>query len=156
MEGWDAPDGTARVERQAGWAAAEHRSMSSPSPFALVLEPSHLAPRIARRTLGRWLLEWSCPAEFVEDVKLVVDELVTNVVQHAWTPARVLASVEDGRYRQEVHDGSTAPLIYEPRRRMGGFGLHVVAMLTDDWGWSRVPGGKYVWAEMRFADPDTG
>ena len=121
-----------------------------------VLEPSYLAPRIARRTLGRWLLESSCPAEFVEDAKLIVDELVTNVVLHAATPAHLLASVDDGRLRQEVHDRSAAPLVIEPTPATGGFGLRLVAMLADDWGWSSVPGGKYVWTELRFADPAGG
>jgi anti-sigma regulatory factor (Ser/Thr protein kinase) len=127
--------------------------MLSPAPFALLLDPTCLAPRIARRTLGRWLLESSCPPEFVEEAQLVVDELVTNVVEHAGSPAHVVASVDDGRFRQEVHDRSTAPLVVEPHRRTGGFGLHLVGVLTDDWGWSSVPGGKYVWTEMRFADP---
>jgi anti-sigma regulatory factor (Ser/Thr protein kinase) len=116
-----------------------------------------VAPRIARRTLGRWLLESSCPADFVEEAKLVVDELVTNVVTHAGTPARLLASLDDGRLRQEVHDRSSAPLVLERRRRGDGFGLQLVGILADDWGWARVPDGKYVWTEMRYADPtETG
>jgi len=127
--------------------------MASPAPFALLLEPTYLAPRIARRTLGRWLLESSCPAEFVEEAKLVVDELVTNVVEHAATPAHLLARVDDGRFRQEVHDRSTAPLVVDPSRPNGGFGLRLVGLLADDWGWSSIPGGKYVWTEMRFNDP---
>ena len=103
--------GSARDDRQPGSSASRHRPMPTPAPFALLLEPSYLAPRIARRTLGRWLLESSCPADFVEEAKLVVDELVNNVVQHAATPAHLLASVGDGRFRQEVHDRSTAPLV---------------------------------------------
>ena len=140
-------------EEQLGWVAARHRPLPSPAPFALVLEPSCLAPRIARRTLGRWLLESSCPAEFVEDAALIADELVSNVVRHAATPAHLVASVNDGRLRQEVHDRSMDPIVFEPQRESGGFGLRVVAMLADDWGWSSVPGGKYVWTELRFADP---
>ena len=153
MDATDARDGSAREDRQPGLVASSHRPMPSPAPFALLLEPSHLAPRIARRTLGRWLLELSCPAEFVEDAKLIVDELVTNVVTHAGTPAHLLASVDDGRFRQEVHDRSTAPLVVVRHRRSGGFGLQLVGRLADDWGWSSVPSGKYVWTEMRFADP---
>ena len=153
MDGWDARQGFARDGRSRGGVAPRHRPMPSPAPFALVLEPSYLAPRIARRTLGRWLLESSCPADFVEQAKLIADELVTNVVTHAGTPAHLRASLDDGRFKQEVHDRSTAPLIVERRRRIDGFGLQLVAMLADDWGWSRVPDGKYVWTEMRFADP---
>ena len=145
-------DDTAR-EEQPGWLAARHRPMPSPAPFALVLEPSYLAPRIARRTLGRWLLESSCPAEFVEDAALIADELVSNVVVHAATPAHLMASVEDGRLRQEVHDRSSGTDRVRTAATSGGFGLRVVAMLADDWGWSSVPGGKYVWTELRFADP---
>ena len=152
MDDRDARERIAR-EDQSGWASARHRPMPSPAPFALVLEPSYLAPRIARRTLGRWLLESSCPAAFVEDAALITDELVSNVVRHAATPAHLVASVGDGRFRQEVHDRSTAPIVVEPWRQSGGFGLRVVAMLADDWGWSSVPGGKYVWTELRFADP---
>ena len=151
MDGWDAREGSAQGQGQG--AVAGHRPMASPAPFALLLEPTYLAPRIARRTLGRWLLESSCPAEFVEEAKLVVDELVTNVVEHAATPAHLLARVDDGRFRQEVHDRSSAPLVVESQRRNGRFGLHLVGLLADDWGWSSIPGGKYVWTEMRFADP---
>ncbi len=153
MDVWDARDGSARERTQPGREVSRHRQMPSSAPFALLLEPSYLAPRIARRTLGRWLLELSCPAEFVEDAKLIVDELVSNVVSHAGTPAHVLASVDDGRFKQEVHDRSTAPLVVERHSRSGGFGLRLVGALADDWGWSSVPSGKYVWTEMRFADP---
>jgi anti-sigma regulatory factor (Ser/Thr protein kinase) len=127
--------------------------MSALAPFSLTLAVTSVAPRIARRTLGCWLGELACPQEFVEDATLVVDELVTNVVRHAATAARVVASVDDGRLRQEVHDRSSAPLRFERGRRSGCLGLQLVTMLVDDWGWGRVGAGKYVWAEMRFADP---
>jgi anti-sigma regulatory factor (Ser/Thr protein kinase) len=156
MDAMDARRSRDRGEQRLERTAPRHCPLPAPAPFALVVEPSHLAPRIARRTLGRWLLELSCPTEFVEDVKLIVDELVTNVVVHARTPARVLASVDDGRLRHEVHDGSSAPLVVDPHRPTGGFGLRLVGVLTDDWGWEPVPGGKYVWTEIRFADPAGG
>ena len=152
MDDRKAREDTAR-EEQPAWLAARHLPMPSPASFALVLEPSYLAPRIARRTLSRWLLESSCPAGFVEDAALIADELMSNVVRHAATPAHLLSSVDDGRFLLEVHDRSTGPIVFDPWRQSGGFGLRVVAMLADDWGWSRVQGGKYVWTEVRFADP---
>ena len=97
--------------------------------------------------------EMSCPPEFVGDATLVVNELMTNVVQHAATAARVVASVDDGRLRQEVHDHSHSPLHFDLSRRSNCMGLQLIAMLVDDWGWAPVGCGKYVWTEIRFADP---
>jgi sigma-B regulation protein RsbU (phosphoserine phosphatase) len=131
-----------------------HRPLPTLAPFSLVLPPSNLAPRIARRTLGRWLGEMSCPPELIDDATLVIDELMNNVVQHAATTARVVASVDDGRLRHEVHDRSGVPLRFELAEGSGCSGLRLVAMLVDDWGWAPLGGGgKYVWAEMRFANP---
>jgi len=156
MDTWDARGPGGRAEQRLERIVPRHCPLPTPAPFALVLDPSYLAPRIARRTLGRWLLELSCPTQFVEDVKLIVDELVTNVVVHARTPVRVLASVDDGRLRHEVHDGSPAPPVVDPHPGHSGFGLRLVGVLADDWGWEPVPGGKYVWTELRFADPAGG
>ena len=151
VEDWDATQGETHPPPRL--ATSAHQRMPAQAPFSLTLAASYLAPRIARRTLGCWLGEMSCPPEFVEDATLVVDELVTNVVRHAATAARVVASVDDGLLRQEVHDRSSAPLRFERGRRSGCLGLQLVTTLVDDWRWGRVGAGKYVWAEMRFANP---
>jgi hypothetical protein len=73
-----------------------------------------------------------------------MDELLSDVIRHAATAARVVANVDNGRLRQEVHDGSSPPLCIELGRRFHRSRLHLVAMVVDDWGWARVGLGKCV------------
>ena len=122
----------------------------TPTPFSLTLARSLEAARIARHALHAWLVAWRCPGALVDDVTLVVSELVTNAIVHAESPPRVTADVRDGQLRLEVHDHSAVP----PRRRdagkdTGGYGLHFVATLADDWGWAPTASGKYVWTHHR-------
>lgn len=147
--------GTGESAEQPGHVAerlASHDPIPPPAPLAMLLERSSISTRIARRTVGQWLLASSCPADFVEDAVLIVDELVSNVIVHAASPARVVTSVDDGRLRLEVHDHSSSPPVV-PDEATRTSGLQLVAMLADDWGWSGSPDGKYVWIELRFADP---
>jgi anti-sigma regulatory factor (Ser/Thr protein kinase) len=112
------------------------------------------APRVVRQTVAGWLDGLGVPPTFIEEVRLVVSELVTNAVTHANSAVRVRADVDDGRLRLEVHDESSQPpALIDTPTPAGGYGLHFVAQLTDDWGGSTTPTGKRVWIERRFADP---
>ena len=117
---------------------------------------SGLAPRVARQTLAGWLDGLGAPATFIDDVKLVVSELVTDAVIRANSPAHVRAEVDDGRLRLAVQDESgRRPATTGTITTAGGYGLQFVAALTDDWGWSTTSTGRQVWIERRFADPTT-
>jgi anti-sigma regulatory factor (Ser/Thr protein kinase) len=112
------------------------------------MEYSSGAPHEARRAVRQWLDHLVVDAARADDLVLVVSELVTNAVVHARSPAQLIATADDGRVRVEVHDHDPSP----PRPRttatdVGGFGLPIVEQLTDGWGWTTTPSGKYVWTE---------
>jgi anti-sigma regulatory factor (Ser/Thr protein kinase) len=122
----------------------------------MLLERSVDSPRMARSSTQRWLVRAGCPPAFVADVILLVSEMVTNAVEHATSTARLCAELGADHLRLEVHDTSgAAPAVRdldeerldEPRAR-GGYGLRIVTMLADDWGWTSTPTGKSVWVEM--------
>ncbi|MCX4744634.1 ATP-binding protein [Kitasatospora sp. NBC_01287] len=88
-----------------------------------------------------------------DDVLLVVSELVTNASRHAQGPDQLILSATERMLRVDVLDGLAAPpqpqLPHSPGR-LGGHGLHTVALLTSRWG-STPRGdapGKSVWAEF--------
>jgi anti-sigma regulatory factor (Ser/Thr protein kinase) len=75
------------------------------------------------------------------DVRLLVSELVTNAVRHAnLSPRdviRLVVDIEDHTLRVEVHDpgGGFVPSEPEPDpARPSGWGLYLVAELSDRWG----------------------
>jgi anti-sigma regulatory factor (Ser/Thr protein kinase) len=72
---------------------------STAALLALNVARSHRAPRVVRQTVAGWLETFGGPAPFIDDVRLVVSELVANVVTHADSPVRVWAEVADGRLR---------------------------------------------------------
>jgi anti-sigma regulatory factor (Ser/Thr protein kinase) len=118
----------------------------------LVPEPE--AAMEARRSLDR--LSGAVPAGLLDDLRLVVTEIVTNVVVHTdLTPEhdRIILSVivEDRRVEGVVCDtgaGYEPPENPSPREDLsGGWGLYIVDKLCDDWGvgWN---GLFCVWFEM--------
>ena len=81
------------------------------------------------------------------NAKLVVSELVTNAVRHAWGPISLeFFEVADG-VRIEVRDGSPLPPVHLDGHDdgVGGYGVAVVALLAN-WGWRPEGEGKVVWA----------
>ena len=110
---------------------------------------SAAAPRLARHALRDWLATIPCPDTLVGDAQLVVSELTTNAVVHATSAPTIEASFDDGRLRIEVHDQDRSPpRIRRPVTADGGWGLRLVAAVTDGWGWTPTRAGKRVWVEM--------
>ncbi|MBC3193027.1 ATP-binding protein [Pseudonocardia sp. C8] len=107
------------------------------------------ACRAARRELSRFL-DPLVPEPVVHDAVLVLHELVENGVDHARTPMRLTARVQDGAVRVTVRDGSPVPVREQPHdpaaRR--GRGLQIVASVSRRWGVRRHPAGKTTWAEI--------
>jgi anti-sigma regulatory factor (Ser/Thr protein kinase)/anti-anti-sigma regulatory factor len=106
------------------------------------------SPGRARRIVAEALAAWNCP-EQVTEATLVVDELVTNAVEHAGTQLDLYLSLRGRRLAVAVGDTSTAPT--RPRvaavTEEGGRGLFLVQSLAHRWGTVSRPGeGKIVWA----------
>lgn len=111
-------------------------------------------------------------AEVCRDAIVVVSELVTNALRHARPlhtdgtdgtgrrePFEVILSGGPGGLLCAVTDPcDRTPVLLEPDYASEtGRGLHVVASLSDAWGWLPLgDGGKAVWATLGPPVPGTG
>ncbi len=108
----------------------------------------------ARRIIRTELARWGLP-EHVEIAELLVSELVTNALQHAWGPLhlRMSHSPLDRTLRCDIADGCpAAPPAHRPPARTDedhGRGLHLVDQLSTRWGARHTAAGKTVWFELR-------
>jgi anti-sigma regulatory factor (Ser/Thr protein kinase) len=112
------------------------------------------APALARDAIRE--LDGSVPPDLVEDATLLVSELVTNGVKYGGDGRiRLEIEAEEGRLRAEIVDQGSG---FEPQTRAGrdmapsdegGWGLHLVETLADDWGVHE--GSTHVWFELRAA-----
>ncbi|MEU4846000.1 ATP-binding protein [Streptomyces gilvosporeus] len=108
----------------------------------------------ARRIIRAELARWGLP-EHVETAELLVSELVTNALQHAWGPLhlRLSHSPVDRTLRCDIADGCpAAPPADRPPARADedhGRGLHLVDQLSTRWGARHTATGKTVWFELR-------
>lgn len=79
----------------------------------------------------------------------IVNELVSNAVEHAGTRCRLPLALDARGLHVAVRDDDpygtvgTAPV---PLDVLRGRGLHLVAVLSGGWGVTRRPEGKTVWA----------
>ena len=111
------------------------------------LPAADTTPSLARQLLGERLRLWGCPAPAVADAVQLVNELVTNAVEHAGTEARITAHLDDDVLLCSVRDHSAAPPVRRPPgEARGGFGLLLVDALARRWGWVAHPDGTTVWA----------
>ena len=113
------------------------------------------SPAASRRFCAEQLRQWGCPTDLEGRAKLVVSELVTNVVLHAQTDATVALHLDDGVLRIEVSDAADQAV--QPGRdrsgetRPGGWGLPLVESVARTWGVDLTAPdepGKVVWAEL--------
>lgn len=96
--------------------------------------------------------------ERVEQFILVTDEITSNALRHGAVPARVRLSVDRATWLVAVTDRApTDPPVPAVGRAPGGggYGLHMVADLSDAHGWHSEDHAKTVWALLRWTgDPD--
>jgi two-component sensor histidine kinase len=116
---------------------------------------------LARRAVLDVLVDWGVPddSDAVHAIRLIVSELLTNVVLHASAAtarARVVVELLDGAWiRMGVHDGD--PCLPGPAdscaEATSGRGLQIVHALIDELNGVVVTertadGGKTVWVEL--------
>jgi anti-sigma regulatory factor (Ser/Thr protein kinase) len=119
--------------------------------MASVLVPPHtIAVRGARRWAAAQLESWDVNEQSVSAAVMCISELVTNVVQHAGTSARVSMELAD-RLLVTVEDTgswSTPRAKGEDLRASQGRGLALVAAVSDSMGHARGLEGSTVWFEI--------
>jgi serine phosphatase RsbU (regulator of sigma subunit)/PAS domain-containing protein len=104
---------------------------------------------ISRRFIADILAAWDQRA-LVDDACLLLDEIITNAVQHTVGDVRVRLSLGEN-LRVEVHDTSDRRPDRQPIETdsESGRGLHIVEELAGAWGFDPLPGGgKVVWFEL--------
>jgi anti-sigma regulatory factor (Ser/Thr protein kinase) len=122
-----------------------------------LVPPHTIAVRGARRWARSQLESWGVNQETISTAVMCVSELVTNVVQHAGTAARVtmeladqlLVTVEDTGTWSAPRTGS------EDHSAAQGRGLALVAAVSDAMGYARGFEGSTVWFEL-LPERDTG
>lgn len=126
-----------------------------PRALAIALDADADAPTRARRAVAEALHDWRPDRR--DAMMLVVSELVTNAVRHGSCDRRDRVALtvrrHEGATRVEVTDSAARGSAVEEVERTGaaqrsGWGLPIVAELTDRWGVERGPGRTCVWCEI--------
>lgn len=118
---------------------------------SVLVAPHMIAVQGARRWARCQLGAWGLGEETISSAVLCISELVTNVVQHAGTPARVTMELAD-QLMVIVEDTGTwsAPRTGpQDRSAARGRGLALVAALSDAMGHARGIDGSTVWFELK-------
>jgi anti-sigma regulatory factor (Ser/Thr protein kinase) len=124
--------------------------------LSLSLRPTPTAPAQARAAVSQWLAPQRRDEHLMDVALLLVSELVTNTVRHALlepdASLRLDAWLEQASVHLEVWDGGTEGTVARRERdrddEVGGFGLDLVARLSQDWGIERDGRGTRVWLEL--------
>jgi anti-sigma regulatory factor (Ser/Thr protein kinase) len=141
-----------------GSGAAGYRNSVAERPhraWTVVLPQHTRAAAVARRSTGEVLRAWEL--DHLEPVALlVVSELVTNAVLHAYTGGsspELHLHAGSTWLRIEVHDADPRPP--QPRTPAGldeaGRGLLLIEAITAEWGVYVTATGKAVWAILQLS-----
>jgi anti-sigma regulatory factor (Ser/Thr protein kinase) len=117
---------------------------------SVLIPPHAIAVRGARRWASTQLETWGLHEDVVTGAVMCISELVSNVVQHAGTSARVTMELAD-RLLVTVEDTgrwSTPRSGPEDHSALQGRGLPLVAAVSDAMGYARGVEGSTVWFEI--------
>lgn len=110
---------------------------------------------VARRRLTADLSAAGVFGQAVGDAALVISELLSNAIKHAWplpdAKLQVAWAVDHGSVKVAVSDGGgpTRPQqAFPAASSVGGRGLGIVEQLSDDWGVKTDDDGLTVWAVL--------
>jgi anti-sigma regulatory factor (Ser/Thr protein kinase) len=110
---------------------------------------------VARRRLAEDLCAAGVRGQAIGDAKLVVSELLSNAIRHAWplpgAKVQVAWMMDQGSVEVAVRDGGgpTRPRPDRPTASaLGGRGLGIVERLSAEWGVRADNGGQTVWAVL--------
>lgn len=132
---------------------------SAPSPFGFrelwceqldsLAQLAGLRSRLRESLTGRATVEHPEREHWSERLVLIADELTSNALRHGGAPVATALSRQGDRWLLSVSDGSTdvppAPAVGRDPG-LGGFGLYLVADLSQRHGWFVQRGTKTVWA----------
>ncbi|MGV9995258.1 SpoIIE family protein phosphatase [Streptomyces sp. NPDC003374] len=111
------------------------------------------AVHVARRNVSRQLSLWGLQ-EAAFTTELIVSELVTNAIRHAFGPIHLRLIHERGLICEVSDASNTSPRM---RRALGtdegGRGLFLVAQVAQRWGTRYTSTGKTIWAEQQLHGP---
>jgi anti-sigma regulatory factor (Ser/Thr protein kinase) len=117
---------------------------------SVLVPPRTIAVRGVRRWAQAQLESWGVDEQIVAHAVMGVSELVTNVVQHAGTSARVTIELAE-RLLVTVEDTGTWSTPHTGRHDTSagqGRGLALVAAISDAMGYARGAEGSTVWFEL--------
>ncbi|MGI5132147.1 ATP-binding protein [Pseudonocardia sp. CA-107938] len=95
--------------------------------------------------------DWEIPSHYAERLEFVVNELVTNAVQHTQSELELSLSLDGDGLRASVRDGRRDGV---PAPGSGRYGMRIIAELSDVWGVTTHADGKTVWALLRASFPE--
>ena len=121
-----------------------------------ILEPSPLAPNVARNQVAEACAEWRV-ATLIHPARLVVSEMVSNAVEHAGTDIALTVTLRGHYLCVAVRDGSPVmprllePVPHDPAAPLDirGYGLRMLGNEAHSWGAEATTDGKVVWATLR-------
>lgn len=134
---------------------AANRSGDLPDRLSISFAADADAPQLARAAASHALARWSQDRRDV--ALLVISELVTNAVRHGARDdsdeVTLLVRRRGRATRIEVtdpraNDGAIVDSSVDEEAQRSGWGLPIVAELTDRWGVEGGPGRTCVWCEL--------
>ncbi|WP_241038378.1 ATP-binding protein [Blastococcus litoris] len=138
---------------------------SAPSPFGFrelwceelhsLSELAKLRARLRRSLTGSPTVVHPEREHWSERLVLIADELTSNALRHGGAPVATALSRTGDRWLLAVSDSSTevppTPAVGRDPG-LGGFGLYLVADLSQRHGWFVERGTKTVWAEIEAVE----
>jgi anti-sigma regulatory factor (Ser/Thr protein kinase) len=131
---------------------------TDPSERVTISNDRASLPRL-QQALERFGRQHGIPAQTVNQLQVVLDELGSNIIKYAWSDGgphelSVSFGVSDGAITLEICDDGTAfnpldapapkPLRPGARPRPGGVGLHMVRQLVDAMAYARIGATNHI------------